>query len=159
MSRRIPTAKKKLAGTHRPDRAPRNEPQPDTTQPICPEWIRPNARQAWRQLQPQLEAMGVLTKIDGNALARYCQLWARWREAEAHILEHGSVVKSPAGYAMQNPYVSIANKLISALSRLESDLGMTPAARTKIEVPQAKEEPDALTKLLDQQSQRTRLAQ
>ena len=42
-------------------------------------------RAAWKQVVPQLVAMGVLTTIDGNALARYCRLWSRWRKMETFI--------------------------------------------------------------------------
>lgn len=36
-----------------------------------------------------LQSMGVLTRIDGAALARYCQYWARWKKAELFIQKHG----------------------------------------------------------------------
>ena len=32
----------------------------------------------WTELCRQLSAIGVLTQVDGNALARYCDGWARW---------------------------------------------------------------------------------
>lgn len=33
------------------------------------------------------EGMGILTRIDGKALALYCQLWSRWRKLETFIDE------------------------------------------------------------------------
>ena len=38
-----------------------------------------------------------------DALACYCQAWARWTAAEAKVNELGAVVKSPAGFAVANP--------------------------------------------------------
>jgi hypothetical protein len=38
--------------------------------------------------------MGVLSRIDGNALARYCRLWSRWRKAEAFIDKNGKMYRS-----------------------------------------------------------------
>jgi phage terminase small subunit len=38
--------------------------------PDCPDWLKDDARAAWDYLVPQLETMGILTRIDGNALSR-----------------------------------------------------------------------------------------
>jgi len=84
--------------------------------------------------------MRVLTRIDGNALARYCQLWARWKKAELFAQKHGEVypLKDESGRTkclMPFPQVAIANKLAAQLTRLEQEFGMTPSARTRISVP------------------------
>ena len=58
-------------------RAPRFErARPEMTRSCCSAWLDEEAKLAWKLLLPQLERMDVLTRIDGNALARYCQLWA-----------------------------------------------------------------------------------
>ncbi len=51
-------------------RRDRTEPKPDPTRPRCPSWLDEEAKAAWRQLVPHLDAMRVMTRIDGNALAR-----------------------------------------------------------------------------------------
>jgi hypothetical protein len=33
----------------------------------------PLAKAAWKQLLPQLQKMGILSRIDANALVRYCR--------------------------------------------------------------------------------------
>ena len=73
-----PTAVLRLRGTYRKHRS-RREPTPDSTAPECPDWLDDQAKEAWAQVLPQLERMGVMTGIDGNALARYCQFWSRWK--------------------------------------------------------------------------------
>ena len=107
--------------------------------PDCPDWLDADARVAWNYLVPKLELMGVLTLIDSNALARYCRLWTRCRKAEAFIDKHRDVYplkdeKGKAKYLAQFPQVSIAAKLAQQLTRLEQELGLTPAARTRIHV-------------------------
>ena len=145
-----PSSVKRRRGTFRRDRAPKNEPHPGRGRPRCPQWLSAEAKRAWRQIVPELENMRVLTRADRNALARYVQLWSRWREAEQHIQDHGAVVKSPAGYPIQNPHVSIAAKLAGLLSRLESEFGLTPSARTRIEaMPEPAATDDALQELID----------
>ena len=116
-----------------------SEPKGDPIRPRCPSWIDDEAKQAWKQLIPQLETMRVLAKIDGNALARYCQLWARWKKAELFVQQHGDTypLKDESGRIkclMPFPQVAIANKLAAQLTRLEQEFGMTPSARTRINV-------------------------
>ena len=98
-----------------------------------------DAKACWAEVAPQLERMGVLTRIDENALARYCQLWARWKAAELFIARHGEAypIKDEKGnlkYLHQFPQVGVANKLAVQLTRLEQEFGMTPSARTRIRV-------------------------
>jgi P27 family predicted phage terminase small subunit len=120
-------------------RRQRSEAKGTSGTPRCPQWLDADAKAAWRQLVPQLQTMGVLTRIDGNALARYCRLWSRWRKAEAFLDQHGEVypLKDENGrvkYLQQWPQVAIASKLAHLLTRLEQEFGMTPSARTRIQV-------------------------
>jgi P27 family predicted phage terminase small subunit len=135
-----PTAKLKLRGsTLVTQRRERLEAQGPVGKPQCPQWLDADAKAMWRRLTPLLESMGVLTRIDGNALARYCRLWSRWLKAEAFIEERGEMypLKDESGqvkYFQQWPQVAIASKLAQQLTRLEQEFGMTPAARTRIQV-------------------------
>ena len=128
----------RLRGTLRPDRV-FNEPKPPGGTPKCPAWLSAEAKSAWKQLAPDLVASGLLTRLDRNALSRYCTLWARWRDAEAFIEKHGTVytLKDSAGGArcvMQFPQVAIAHRLSLALTKLEAEFGMTPSGRSRIHV-------------------------
>jgi len=115
------------------------EPKGPAGDPTCPSWLDADAKRAWRQLVPMLRAMNVLTRIDGNALARYCRTWSRWRKAEAFIDEHGEMypLKDESGrvkYMQQWPQVAISHKLAQQLTRLEQEFGMTPSARSRIQL-------------------------
>ena len=46
--------------------------------------------------------------MDMAAFAGYCQAYARWKEAEEFLTQHGSMVRTPNGYLQQVPQVSIA---------------------------------------------------
>ena len=110
--------------------------------PACPDWLDDEARAAWTELSPMLQHMGILTRVDCNSLARYCHLWARWRRAELFIKDRGEMypLKDEKGQVrcfQQWPQVSIANKLSMQLTKLEQEFGMTPSARTRIQVPTA----------------------
>ena len=83
--------------------------------------------------------MGVLTYVDGDALAAYCQTYARWQEAEEFLAKHGPVysLRDESGQVrcmQQFPQVSIARTLMLLLRQYQQEFGMTPAARTRVEV-------------------------
>ena len=105
-----PTALKILEGN--PGKRPinENEPIPPKGTVKCPTWLEPEAKKEWKRLAPSLEAMGVLTQADLTAFAGYCQAYARWKEAEEFISQHGSIFQTPSGYVQQVPQVSIAQQ-------------------------------------------------
>ena len=41
------------------------------------------------------------------------------------------VIKSPSGYPVHNPYLSIANTALKQLQQFANEFGMTPSSRTK----------------------------
>ena len=106
----LPTALKELEGDRGKGRRPLNkdEPTPPQDNVKCPAWLMPEAKKEWKRLAPSLIAMGVLTEHDMEAFAGYCQAYARWREAEEFLSQHGTIFKTPSGYVQQVPQVSIA---------------------------------------------------
>ena len=76
--------------------------------------------------------MGVLTTIDRAALAAYCQSYARWVEAEQKLKETPALLKTPSGYVQQSPWLGIANKQLELMGRYMTELGMTPASRSRV---------------------------
>ena len=127
-----PTALKILEGN--PGKRPlnENEPIPPKGSVKCPSWLEPEAKKEWKRLAPSLEAMGVLTQVDLTAFAGYCQAYARWREAEEFLTQHGSIFKTPSGYVQQVPQVSIAQQNLKIMQSFCSEFGLTPATRARI---------------------------
>jgi P27 family predicted phage terminase small subunit len=83
-----------------------------------------------------LDRMGILTKIDGGALARYCVLWQRWLISEKFLKAYGHQYettnrKNDVAYKPY-PELKAAQALATELRRLEQEFGLTPAARTRI---------------------------
>ena len=127
-----PTALKILEGN--PGKRPlnENEPVPPKGSVKCPPWLEPEAKKEWKRLAPSLEAMGVLTQVDLTAFAGYCQAYARWREAEEFLSQHGSIFKTPSGYVQQVPQVSIAQQNLKIMQSFCAEFGLTPATRARI---------------------------
>jgi P27 family predicted phage terminase small subunit len=130
-----PTRLKVLTGN--PGKRPLNvaEPAPEPTVPDCPPEIGELARREWDRLAPELAKLRMVTNLDRAALAAYCSAYAFWAEANEAIQKYGAMIKSPSGYPVQSPYVSIANRQTEIMIRIASEFGFTPASRSRISTP------------------------
>lgn len=109
-----------------------NEPKPVKKAPRCPAWLEDEAKKEWKRMAKQMEQLGILTEIDMAAFAGYCQAYARWKEAEEFITQHGTIVKTPSGYWQQVPQVSIAQTYLKIMNKFCEQFGLTPSARSRI---------------------------
>jgi len=128
-----PTALKVIEGNAGKRRLNENEPKP-TGIPTCPGHLSKEARKEWKRISKELLTCGLLTSVDRAALAGYCQAYARWVEAEEKVAHLGHVVKSPSGYPVQNPYLSIANTCLDQIRKFATEFGLTPASRSRLQV-------------------------
>lgn len=131
-----PTRLKVLTGN--PGKRPlnKNEPRPDPCVPECPPELGPAAQREWTRLVNELSTLNMITSLDRAALATYCGAYALWAEATEAIQKFGAMVKSPTGYPMQSPYISIANRQAEIMMRIASEFGFTPASRSRIALPE-----------------------
>jgi P27 family predicted phage terminase small subunit len=132
----LPTKILKLRGSWRANGRD-HEPDPEQGIPDCPDDLTDNGQAMWFTLTKMLNDCGVITKVDGNALGRYCHLWSRWRKLEQFIAENGVAYprKDKEGHTTgleQFPQVNMAGKIADQLLRLEHEFGLTPSARARI---------------------------
>lgn len=133
---RTPTKILKLRGSwlvnHRD-----HEPDPEIGIPDCPDNLDDNGKKMWFSLTKMLNDCGVITKVDGNALGRYCHLWSRWRDLEQFLTDNGVVYTrkdkdgKPIGLEAF-PQFNMVSKITDQLLRLEHEFGLTPSARARI---------------------------
>lgn len=127
-----PTALKVLEGNPGKRQLNKNEPKPNTKLPKCPDWLEEEAKAEWKRLAKNLNELGILTELDANTFASYCQAYARWREAEEFITLHGSIVKTKSGYWQQVPQVAIAHSNQKIMMQAAAEFGLTPSSRSRI---------------------------
>ena len=127
-----PTAIKELEGNPGKRKLNDQEPKPERKAPKCPKWLEEEAKKEWKRLAKKMEMMGILTEVDMAAFAGYCQAYARWKEAEEFITQHGTIVKTPSGYWQQVPQVSIAQAYLKVIDRFAEQFGLTAASRSRI---------------------------
>lgn len=127
-----PTALRRLEGN--PGKRGYNHAEPVVPDgvPGCPEHLGDVAREEWHRLVLVLHKMGVVTLIDRAALAAYCQCYGRWVEAEERLKATPLLMKTPSGYVQQSPWLSVSNRQLELMGRFMSELGITPAARSRV---------------------------
>ena len=148
---RKPTARKKIEGTYRPDRAPKNEAEPVSGVPPAPAWFTEGARREWDRLIPELEAVGLATGVDHWALVGYCESFDRYQELGEKIARMGEdrYQESASGWRQVQPEIAEQKQLLDTLCRLSGKLGISPSDRTKVEAnPKSSAEEDSRMQLV-----------
>jgi P27 family predicted phage terminase small subunit len=162
MGQRGPTPKpshlKVLEGN--PGKRPlnQNEPKPKKKAPTCPKHLDPIAKKEWKRIAPELERLGLLTVVDGATLEMCCTAYSRWMMAEEAIMKHLVEKKSltfitPSGYPQQIPEIGIANQAMKLYKQLAAEFGLTPASRSRINLPKPPQE-NPLMKFLERNANR-----
>lgn len=126
----MPTQLKLARGSRRV--TDRLEPKPQVVRPTRPAQLSRTARSEWDRIAPELERLGLLTKLDRAALAANCQAYGLWVKAEKEAAVDGLVVKTKDGKLIQNPYLSIANKAMRQMHEFLVEFGLTPSSRTRV---------------------------
>lgn len=118
---KTPTAVLKKRGSWLAPVREKTEPHPSPGIPICPDMLKGPAKQEWNKMVRLLNAAGILTKVDGRALARYCRHWVAWVELA------GDESLDP-DYKRLDKQIRISEHLL----KFEVQYGMTPASRPNI---------------------------
>lgn len=109
--------------------------------PDCPFPAKGDARKKWDELVPLLSAAGSITKLDGDALKRYCLVWARLEKSERALAREGAVKKgkgkpgkSGGRGDYMNVHLFVANKCIDQLESIGKLLGIDRLSRSRMGV-------------------------
>lgn len=89
------------------------------------------AGEVWRRVGPVLERSAGLVNEQREVLIDYCVTWARIDQGERAISMQGAIVETERGW-VKNPWTTILNQYRSNLRSLIGELGLSPAAATRI---------------------------
>lgn len=136
MGRRGPAPKpsrlKELEGNPGKRRLNKDEPKPAAGRPACPAWLADEAKKKWRALVPELERLGLLTVVDGDALAVYCEAWASFRKSCETLAEDGETFTTDKGYVGPHPAIAIRNAARQTIKSFASLFGLDPSSRSRL---------------------------
>lgn len=122
------------------------------TMPDPPEFLNEEGKREWFRRGPDLLRLGILTEADVAPFAAYCQAYGRWHAAELTLIEMGRsdlltgamLINTKGGNTIQNPMLGVANRAQEQMTRLAAEFGMTPSARSRINVDELANDPLAL---------------
>jgi P27 family predicted phage terminase small subunit len=143
-----PTALKVLEGTYREDRHGGGMRAPNGL-PLKPAWLGEIASKVWDECIGELELIpGLLSPVDGPALATYCHAWQRFHDSQREIDINGSITcVSEKGGEYMHPAVAIQHKAIELIAKIGAKFGMTPSDRAGLK-PTGRTELDDLADLI-----------
>lgn len=132
-----PTALRLLEGN--PARRPLNgqEPQPRKLATVEPPADLPDEGKAvFTALSRELIACGLMTAVDVEPFYRYVKLLLEYRHADREVGgKYVIPIKDKDGrlsYFLPNPWLSVRDKAMDRLLRLEKEFGMTPSSRVRM---------------------------
>lgn len=96
-------------------------------------WLPKTAKKAWKQIAPELERVGLLTKLDQAALALHCDSLGRYEEV-CRLLQswEDMIASTPNGYAQQSALFTIRSTLWKQVMDSAREFGLSPAARSRV---------------------------
>ena len=139
---RTPTAQLALVGSTRAKQRMEKEPTPDTTKPKTTLKLTTDERRVFNNICKLLKSMNLQAVTDGNAIARYAMNLLKYQDACDWCSKHGEtfpVYEMVGGerkirHVKRFPQSQIRNELEGTLLRLEREFGLTPSARSGLEV-------------------------
>ena len=135
----LPTNLKILRGNPGKRSLPKDEPKPEAVCPVAPKILSPSAKRHWKTVVQYLYDAKLMTNMDIDALTVYCEAYARWAEANKHIIKEGifsfedadgETLKAPR----TNHWLMIQQKAFEQMKAMLIEFGMTPSARTRVRV-------------------------
>lgn len=92
-----------------------------------------DVRDIWDQTVADLETMGIASPADANVLAAYCEAVATHRTA-SRLLRQSSILVKGDRTLVINKALLVQERAAAQLLRLAQEFGLTPSARTRVEV-------------------------
>ncbi len=116
----------------------KNEPKPGPGELAPPSWLDETAKKFWRSIVPAMRRLGMYSELDQGAMAAYCAALADLRAARLALRKQGKIVSVVNGNGKEtktiNPHFRLASEAVRQISKLGSDLGLSPAARCRLNV-------------------------
>lgn len=114
-----------------------------------PEWLDDSARKVWRKTVKDMEAFGILDKVDEDVLGIYCDAVSKVQEANRLIDVHGYTETNKAGVQVQNAYVQMSQRYAGIALQYSNKLGLNAEARARFAKKQADGDVDPNANLFD----------
>jgi P27 family predicted phage terminase small subunit len=129
----LPAAVRRLNGN--PGKRPIVEPVTIAAEaPQPPHELDARSAHHWERLSHMLNGVGLLTRLDGDALAGYCENLTRRERLNRTIAQQGDFIEARDGIK-KHPAWTILKQIEDAMAKFQSEYGLTASARMKVKAP------------------------
>jgi P27 family predicted phage terminase small subunit len=126
------------------------KPKSDKVKP--PAWLDKIAKKEFKRIAKELEELDLITNVDINALAAYCDAYSDYVKCTKIIQEEGMMVeytnKAAETNKVPHPLLTKKKQLHEQMKALAVEFGLTPSARAKIALPKKEEKPKTEEEIL-----------
>lgn len=128
-----PTHLKLLEGNPGKRAINKSEPKPTGNLFEAPGWLTDSQKDGWAYAIANAPA-GLMKRLDRAMLTMWVVAEDLHRDAAIKVAKSGSVVRTKYGQETQSPYLSILNRQAVVMVKLASEMGFSPASRTRIQM-------------------------
>ena len=128
-----PTALKLVTGNPGKRAINKQEPKARGNLYDPPSWLTQDQVTAW-QYAIESAPLGLLKRVDRSTLVAWVVAEDLHRQAASKLNSGAMLIKTPNGMPVQSPYLSIINKQAQIMLKAASEMGFTPASRSRVEV-------------------------
>lgn len=129
-----PTRQKEIQGNPGKRALNKLEPKPES-EVKRPRGLKGLPDKFWREHAPELERVGILTGVDSAAFRMMAEAYAFAIEAAGELRETGFVVEGADGTPKKHPLAQVWRDNAQLFRQYAAEFGMTPSARTRLQVP------------------------
>lgn len=117
------------------------KPKADNIKP--PAWLDSIAKKEFKRIAQELMELDLLTNVDINSLAAYCDAYSDYIKCTKIIQEEGLMVeytnKAAETNKVPHPLLTKKKQLHEQMKSLATEFGLTPSARAKLAMPRQEE--------------------
>lgn len=102
----------------------------------APEWLDDLAAKEWERIVPLLKANAPVSELDVGLIATHCTLYSTVIKCTEEINKNGVIVDTKRG-PQQSPYFMARDKAIKEMKSIDSQMGLSPQSRVRLEIHKA----------------------
>ena len=103
----------------------------------APDWLDETATVEWTRVVPLLKQNTPISDLDTSLIASHCALYSTVVRMTKAINKYGEVIETDTGHKKQSPYFMARDKAIKEMKSVDTQLGLTPQARARLEIHKA----------------------
>ncbi|HDT6579186.1 TPA: phage terminase small subunit P27 family [Bacillus cereus] len=119
--------------------------QPKTNRIKAPTWLNAVAKKEFNRISKELMELDLITNVDINALAAYCDAYSDYVECTKIIREEGLMVeytnKAAETNKVPHPLLTKKKQLHEQMKSLAIEFGLTPSSRASLAKPKGDDKP------------------